>query len=195
MTETTADLKKAIYILNNGGIVIYPTDTAYGIGCRIDKPDAVERLFRIRKRPLTQATPVLVSSTEMALPYFAQPTDIVRHLMKTYWPGSLTIVYYCRQDLIYSPIRGGGKSVGLRMPDHQVALELIHGVGVPILGPSANFHSGETPYSRKNLDPALVKLVDFVIPGECKIGNVSTVVDCTVSPYRIIRQGATKLPM
>lgn len=195
MTETTADLKKAIYTLNNGGIVIYPTDTAYGIGCRIDKPEAVDRLFRIRKRPLTQATPVLVSSTDMALPYFIQPTDIVRHLMKTYWPGALTIVYYCRQDLIYSPIRGGGKSVGLRMPDHQVALELIHGVGVPILGPSANFHSGETPYSRENLDPALVKLVDFVIPGECKIGNVSTVVDCTVNPYWIIRQGATKLPM
>lgn len=186
-------VKKAIEILNHGGIIIFPTDTAFGIGCRIDTIGAVDRLFTMRKRPRTQATPVLVASKEMALAYLDSPTDIVRRLMDTYWPGALTIIAPCKTNLIYSPIRGGGKNLGVRMPDHEIAVSIIRGVGVPILGPSANFHAAPTPYGYEDLDPQLMKLVDFVVPGECKAGNVSTVVDCTVTPFRIIRQGAVTL--
>lgn len=180
-------------LLNNGGIIIFPTDTAFGIGCRIDRPAAVDRLFKIRKRPMTQATPVLVDSIHMALTYLSSPSYIVRHLMKEYWPGALTVVTPCKKNLVYSPIRGNGKNIGVRMPDHETARELIGGVGVPILGPSANFHGLPTPFQFKDLDPELVKLVDYVVPGECKIRRISTVVDCSVEPYRIIRQGAVKL--
>jgi len=186
-------LKKAIRILERGGIVIYPTDTAFGIGCRIDKPAAVKRLFKIRNRPLTQAVPVLVDSQAMALAYFCFPSQIVRRLMKDYWPGALTIVAPCQKDLIFSPIRGGGDTLGLRMPNHEVALKLIQGTGVPILGPSANFHGRPTPYCYEDLDRKLVDLVDLVVPGECRVGKVSTVVDCSVEPYRILRQGAVQL--
>lgn len=186
-------IKKAIEVLIQGGIVIYPTDTAFGIGCRIDNLQAVDRLFSLRKRPLTQATPVLVASEEIALPYFVDATVIVRRLMKAYWPGALTIVAPCRKDLIYSPIRGGGNNIGLRMPNHETALSIIRGVGVPILGPSANFHGAPTPYRVDDFDPELVKLVDLVVPGTCSVGSVSTVVDCSVEPYKIIRQGAVKL--
>jgi len=73
--------KKAGEILNQGGIVIFPTDTAFGIGCRIDNTQAVDRLFGLRRRPVTQATPVLVSSVEMALAYLDSPTDIVSTLL------------------------------------------------------------------------------------------------------------------
>lgn len=180
-------------LLDNGGIIIFPTDTAFGIGCRIDRARAVDRLFTLRKRPLTQATPVLVSSIEMALAYFDSPSDIVRRFMKKYWPGALTIVAPCKKNLFYSPIRGGGENIGLRMPNHQTALTIIKEVGVPILGPSANFHGESTPYRFEDLDPELVKLVDLVVPGECSIKEASTVVDCTVEPYKIIRQGAVKL--
>lgn len=185
--------ERAIHILKEGGIVIYPTDTAFGIGCRVDDRQAVDRLFRLRRRPQTQATPVLVDSEEMALPYFATPSDIVRHLMRTHWPGALTIVAPCKKELIYSPIRGGGEALGVRMPNHEVALALIRGVGVPLLGPSANFHGKPTPYRQEDLDAKLVTLVDVVVPGICKLGQVSTVVDCSVEPYRIIRQGAVNL--
>ncbi len=183
-------VKQAVAILNEGGIIIYPTDTAFGIGCRVDRRDAVDRLFEIRKRPLTQATPVLVDGEHMALSYFDSPPDIVRHFMKTYWPGALTIISACREDLLPSPIRGGTKTVGLRMPDHPTALQIIHEVGVPILGPSANFHGEATPYGQSDLNPDLTKLVDLVVPGECKRKQASTVVDCTTQPFRIIRQGA-----
>jgi L-threonylcarbamoyladenylate synthase len=198
-------IQKAMYVLRAGGIIIYPTDTAFGIGCRIDNHQAVDRLFRIRRRPMTQAMPVLVDSIRMSLTYFDMPSDIVRRLMEDYWPGALTIVSKCKKKLIYSPIRGGANTVGLRMPDSDTILEIIEGVGIPILGPSANFHGGQTPYSFEELDPDLVKLVDYVVPacnacasiagrpGECTVKQVSTVVDCSVTPYKIIRQGAVAL--
>lgn len=193
METVNTNVKKAVNILNKGGIVIYPTDTAFGIGCRIDDVKAVDKLFKIRRRPISQAMPVLVSSQEQALLYFDNPSLIVRRLMKDYWPGALTIIYRCRQSLVYSPIRGGGDTIGLRMPNHETALALIKGTNVPILGPSANFHGAPTPYRLTDLDPELVKLADLVVPGQTSVGQASTVVDCTVEPYKIVRQGAVKL--
>lgn len=191
MTQDPAS--QALQILRGGGIVIYPTDTAFGIGCRIDDHKAVDTLFSLRKRPRKQATPVMTDSIDMALLYFDNPSQIVRHLMKTYWPGALTIVAPCKKELVYSPIRGGGETIGLRMPNHKTALELIRGVGVPILGTSANFHGRPTPYRYEDLDPEIIKLVDFVVPGECIAENVSTVVDCSLTPYKVLRQGAVAL--
>lgn len=187
------EVKQAIDVLTQGGIIIYPTDTAFGIGCRIDDRNAVDRLFKIRNRPLTQPMPVLVASNAMALAYLDYPSDIVRQLMKTYWPGALTIVAPCKEELIYSPIRGDGKTIGVRIPNHDIPLAIIRAIGVPILGPSANFHGKPTPYRQEDLDPKLIHLVDFVVPGTCIIKQASTVVDCSVDPYRIIRQGAVKL--
>jgi len=188
------NLIEAIGILKEGGIVIYPTDTAFGIGCRIDNPESVARLFQIRKRPLTQATPVLVSSKEMAEKYFLSPLpDNVRHLISDYWPGALTIVYECRKDMVFPLVRGGGDTIGLRMPNHEVPLTLIRNLGVPILGPSANFHGKPTPFRYEDLDKQLIKLVDYVLPGKCSARNISTVIDCTSKPWKIIRQGAIKV--
>jgi L-threonylcarbamoyladenylate synthase len=139
---------------------------------------------------MTQAMPVLVSSEDMALSYYDSPDDIVRRLMKRYWPGALTVIARCNKKLFHSPIRGGGETIGLRMPNHETALALIRGVGIPILGPSANFHGSPTPYTFEALDPELVQLVDYVVPGAGKAGNVSTVVDTTTRPLTIVRQGA-----
>lgn len=186
-------IQKAIDVLNAGGIVIYPTDTAFGIGCRIDAPKTVDRLFALRRRPGTQAMPVLVDSIDMALSYLVHPNDIVRHLMQTYWPGALTIVSWCDTNRIYSPIRGQGTTIGVRMPDHPTTLGLIHGANVPILGSSANFHGEKTPFYYEDLDPELTARVDYVVPGVCQRGNASTVVDATNLPLKIVRQGAVIL--
>lgn len=188
------NLKQAIKILKEGGIVIYPTDTVYGIGCRMDDTKAVKRLFMIRKRPTVQATPVLVDSIAQAEKYLSPPLpNNVRHLMKRYWPGALTIVYPCITKRIPDLVRGGGKTLGVRMPNHKIALALIKGIGVPLLGPSANFHGVPTPFSFSDLDEKLIKLVDYVIEGQCNFKKASTVIDCSTSPWRIIRQGAVKI--
>jgi len=189
-------IKEAVKVLNQGGIVIYPTDTAFGIGCRIDNQSSIKKLFEIKRRPKSQAVPVLVSSIGMAKKFLLSPLpDNVRHLMERYWPGALTIVYPCKKNSVPSLVRGSRENLGVRMPNHKTALSLIEDAGVPILGPSANFHGGKTPYKYDQLDKELVRLVDYVIAGKCKMGNVSTVVDCSTAPWKIIRDGAVKIKL
>jgi len=190
------DIKKAVEVLRNGGIVIHPTDTAFGIGCRIDDEKAIRRLFDIRKRPKSQATPVLLDSLEMARGYVETiPQEVIGKLTKPYWPGALTIVLPCEIDKIPELVRGGGNTIGVRIPNHALALEIIRGVGVPILGPSANFHGEKTPYRFGDLDKELVKLVDYVVWGSCTLKQQSTVIDCSKRPWQITRKGAVELKL
>lgn len=190
------EVKSAIDILKDGGIVIYPTDTAFGIGCRIDNEKAVEKLFRIRNRPVIQAVPVLASSLEMASGYVQKiPKDVEEKLIKKYWPGALTIIFECRIGKVPSLVRGGGTTLGIRIPDHKTTLSIIEGVSVPILGPSANFSGEETPYEFENLNPQLVNLADYVVGGQTQTGKVSTVIDVTKKPWKILRGGAVKISL
>lgn len=187
-------IQKAIEILKQGGIIIFPTDTAFGIGCAIDDEKAVERLFRIRKRPESQATPVLVDTVKMAQDYLQPiPQEVVDKLIEPYWPGALTIVLPCLTDRVPSLVRGGGKTLGVRIPNHPAPRAIIQGLGKPILGPSANFHGEQTPYSFAELDPELTKLVDFLVGGECTTKRASTVIDCSEIPWKILRKGAVKI--
>ncbi|MBI2036477.1 threonylcarbamoyl-AMP synthase [Candidatus Microgenomates bacterium] len=193
-TKEELQLKEAIKILKQGGIVVFPTDTAFGVSCRIDDEKAVSRLFTIRRRPKTQATPVLVDTVKMAQDYLLPiPKEVINKLIEPYWPGALTLILDCNRVRVPKLVRGGGRTLGVRIPNHAIARAIIRGVGMPILGPSANFHDKSTPYKFEDLDPELVKLVDYVVSGECPIGKVSTVIDCTSKPWKIIRQGAVKL--
>lgn len=196
------DLKQAAEILKKGGIVIFPTDTAYGIGCRIDDERAIERLFKIRKRPETKAVPVLVSSLEMAKEYW-KPVhkNVTNKLIKPYWPGSLTIILHCNIVKVPKLVRGGGDTLGLRMPDYKDLLQIISSVGVPIIGTSANFAGEKTPYKFEDLDPELKEQVDYILkpvilnPSTAlrEKDQASTVIDCSVKPWRILRRGAVKI--
>lgn len=187
-------IDEAIKILRDGGIVIFPTDTAFGIGCRIDSKKAIERLFNVCKRPKNQATPVLVDSVEMAQEYL-QPIrkKVIEKLVKVYWPGALTIVLPCKTNKVPELVRGKGNNLGVRIPNHKVVLSIVKGVGVPILGPSANFHGEKTPYNFEDLDENLIELVDYVVSGECALKNPSTVIDCSKNTWKILRQGALRL--
>lgn len=183
-------IKEAVDILKQGGIIIFPTDTAFGIGCRMDNITAVKKLFKIRRRPVTQAVPVLVDSINMAQSFLLSPLpDNVRQLMDLYWPGALTVINPCQKQLVHPLVRGGGDNLGVRMPNHRISLKLISEAGVPVLGPSANFHGAKTPYRLQDLDSQLMKLADYVVPGKCIYQKASTVIDCSVSPFAIKRQG------
>jgi L-threonylcarbamoyladenylate synthase len=185
---------KAIDILRQGGIIVFPTDTAFGVGCRIDDETAVKKLFAIRNRPETKATPVLVDTVKMAQDYLEPiPKDVIDDLIEPYWPGALTIILPCRTDKVPGLVRGGGDTLGVRIPKHATARAIIRGLGIPVLGPSANFAGGKTPYAFEELDSAFIKQVDFVVSGECTIKQASTVIDCTVSPWKIVREGGVSL--
>ena len=188
------DIKQAIEILKNGGIVIFPTDTAFGIGCRMDDENIVAKLFNLRRRPLEKAVPVLADSIAMVEKYVEEIPDDARALMEKYWPGALTIVLKANAS-VSSLVCGGGDTVGFRIPNNETIKAIISGVGIPILGPSANFAGEETPFEFEDLDKELINLVDFVVPGECTIKKPSTVIDCSQKPFRILREGALSITL
>lgn len=187
------ELERAAQIIKKSGIIIFPTDTAYGIGCSLENQKAVDRLFELRKRPTTQATPVLFDSIEQVEEYSKPFNSKTESLMRKYWPGALTIIVECDASKVPSLVRGGGSTIGCRIPNNKQILKIIEKAGVPILGPSANFHGESTPFSFEELDPKLTEKVEFVVKGEVSLKKPSTVIDCSVNPWRILRQGAIDL--
>lgn len=184
------EIKKAIEILEQGGIGIFPTDTAYGLGCKIDDEYSVNKLYKIMKRPKDKATPVLFDSKLRVSNYLMSFDSNLEKLMEKYWPGALTIVYPCIKSKVPELVRGGGSNLGVRVPKNEIVNSLINGVNKPILGSSANFLGENTPFTYKALDKSLVKLVDFVIEGNTKgLEQSSTVINCSAHPWKIIRQG------
>lgn len=191
-----AGLKKAAQFLKNGGVVIFPTDTVYGIGCRFDDKRAVKRIYQIKRTPKSQPFPILVSNIKQ-VDKIVKVNNIAKELIKKYWPGGLTIILPSRHPK--SRVYRGAKDltaaakIGIRMPNSDLTRLLIDQVQVPIIATSANFHGQPTPNSYGELDPKLIKLVDYVIKGDCKYQQESTVVDATVDPPKVLRHGAVKL--
>jgi len=189
------NFEKAVEILNDGGIIIFPTDTAYGVGCRIDDGKAVVKLNKMLKRPKDMASPVLFDTIERVEQYVeldSKTSDVANK----YWPGALTLILRCNKVKVLRSVRGGRETLGVRIPNHETPLELIKHVDKPIIGTSANFHGGKTPYLFSDLDKRLIKLVDYVLEGKTNERMAaSTVVDCTVIPWKIIRQGEISLDL
>lgn len=184
---------RAIEVFNKGGIVIFPTDTAYGIGCRMDNETSVRRVFEIKKRSLDNALLVLVNSLEMAEKYVEIPQDVREKLVNKYWPGGLSIFLNTKPGKVPGIVTANSSVLAVRWPDHKIIEKIISGVGVPIIATSANISGGQTPYSLNEVDSKLLEKVDFVLEGECTYKKESTIIDCTVEPWKIIRQGAVQL--
>jgi L-threonylcarbamoyladenylate synthase len=182
-------ITNACKTLMKGGLLIFPTDTVYGIGCLLNQESAIKRLFDIKRRAQTKAVPVLVGAISMAEQYFDHPNDIATKFMHQYWPGGLTIVSRCYADLVPQLVRGGSDTIGLRMPNYELILEIIKRTKIPLLGPSANFSGDVTPTAFNLINPDLIKLVDGVINLPCGGNLASTVVDCTTENYQILRTG------
>lgn len=190
-----AQIQQAAEILKNGGVGIFPTDTVFGIGCRLDDEKALHRLFKIRNRPEEKAVLAVVDSVEMAEKYVSITQDVRSKLIDNYWPGGLTIVLPCDTEKIPEIARGGGFTLGVRQTNHPILLELLQAVGGPIVAPSANFAGGVTPTTFDAIDKDLLALVDFAVDKPCGGSKASTVIDCSVSPWKILRQGAVEVTL
>lgn len=186
------DKKDIIRRFQRGEIGIFPTDTAYGIGARIDDVLALKRIFKIRKRPKEKALLALVASVEMAKKYVKITKEDEKKLEK-FWPGGLTVIFECYKDKVPAIVRAGGKTLAIRLPDKEDLRDIISGVGVPIVAPSANFSGASTPFDITEVDPSLISKVDFVVSGVCTMKGVSTIVDATSVPWKIIRQGVVNI--
>jgi L-threonylcarbamoyladenylate synthase len=188
--EISEVIDQAVGILRGGGVVIFPTDTVMGVGVDALNADAVSRLFEIKQREPNNPLPVLLPD-ESALDTFALKVNIVaRNLASNLWPGGLTLVLNADPKLA-SSIQSTNGTVGFRVPNHPVTLELLRRFGGPITGTSANPSGEDAPSDSDGLDSRLVDRVDIVVPGAgSPDGLPSTVMDCTAIPPRLARNGA-----
>ena len=182
-------LRKAADTVLSGGAVAFPTESFYGLGVNALDEEAIERLFQIKKRRADNPVLILISSVKDLSQYVVNITDIARRLIERFWPGGLTMLFEAKQNIPPTLTAGTGK-IGIRLSSHPVATGLAEVAGLPITGTSANV-SGEAACieAREVLD-SLGEAVDVILDGgKTEGGKGSTILDVTVTPPRILREG------
>ena len=176
-------LKEAADILGNGGLVIIPTETVYGIAANMADAGAIERLYKIKQRPKDKPFSLLIDTKEK-IEDFAQDIPVSAYkLMDKFWPGPLTLILKSKNK----------HTIGIRMPDDNIALRIIALSGISVVCPSANISGKPAPTNFPDAIKDLNGMVDFAIDaGTTRLGVESSVVDLTVEPICILREGAIK---
>jgi len=186
-----AKIQIAAQIIQNGGLVAFPTETVYGLGADALNPKAVLALFEAKKRPLDNPPIVHVVSISEVYPLVTGVPDKAVLLMKQFWPGPLTLIFK-RSKLVPSVTTAGLDTVAIRMPKHKVALELIKQSRRPIAAPSANLAGKPSPTTASHVYEDLNGRIDAIIDGgDTNIGVESTVLDLSVDPPMLLRPGGT----
>lgn len=181
-------IKTCAGIIKNGGTVVFPTETVYGLGADAFNPVACKKIFRAKNRPADNPLIVHISSMEM-LDRIAYIDDSLREKMKNIWPSPLTLLLK-KKDSIPDIVSAGLDTVCVRFPDDKIALELIEASG-PIAAPSANISTRPSIVDSETAKIELDGRVDAIIDaGRVKYGVESTILDCTIKPYRLLRAGA-----
>ena len=181
---------EAIAALRAGGIVALPTDTVYGIAVALDTPGGIEALFAAKRRPPEKAVMLLIGDAAQARTIGQWPPAAAA-LAEAFWPGGLTVVVPQRPDIsLPSALTGGAPTIGLRVPDHPAPRALAAAVG-PLPTTSANISGMWEARDADEIRAQLGDVIAVVLDGGVAHGGpASTVVDCTVDPPRILREGA-----
>ena len=181
------ELSKAIEALQNGNIVVYPTDTLYAFGVDIYNKDAVRKVFEVKNRPLD--TPLSVAVSDLAdIEKIAFVSGIARDLVEHFLPGPLTIILN-KKSVLFDVITGGLDNVAVRIPDNDVALELLSGYG-PLTVTSANVHGEEVPDTISDIKMQFNSADVAVYLDYGKLNGLpSTIVDMTAGKPKIVRDG------
>ena len=183
-------LAEVVRVLRAGGVVAFPTETFYGLGADARSETAVERVFRIKGRDFRNPIALIVADDRAVIPLVEEIPEAARILMMTFWPGPLTLVFRASASVLPRLTAGTG-NIGIRVSSHPLARLLAEGLGGPITATSANRSGGPECASA---DAVLRALKGFPGPvvdgGESPGGAGSTILDVTVLPPRVLRQGA-----
>jgi len=182
-------IKRAAYILRNGGLVAFPTETVYGLGANALDAAAVEGIYKAKGRPSDNPLIVHVSKIDEVNRLVREIPGQALKLMETFWPGPITIIMP-KSEIIPDIITAGLDTVGIRMPSHPVALALIREAGVPVAAPSANTSGKPSPTRAEHVIDDLYGKVDAIIDaGPVSVGVESTVIDITGETALVLRPG------
>nr|WP_082804630.1 L-threonylcarbamoyladenylate synthase [Rossellomorea vietnamensis] len=180
----------AAKVLQQDEVVAFPTETVYGLGANATSDTAVEKIFKAKGRPSDNPLIVHISNKEQLEGLVEEiPVDASK-LIDAYWPGPLTIIFKNKENVFSERVTAGLDTVGIRMPDHPVALSIIEATGLPIAAPSANRSGKPSPTTAQHvIDDLDGRIAGVVDGGETGVGVESTVVDCTGEFPVILRPG------
>ena len=180
LKPTRAGLTRAAQMIRTGGVIAFPTDTVYGLGAAADDEIATRRVFHIKGRPVGLPL-ILMVAAESQLENFVHVDSRSESMMRRWWPGPLTLILHAK----------GGGTLGVRIPNHKVALDLLRAAG-PLMTTSANLH-GKDP-AMTPADAALPGVMAVLDSGAAPGGLVSTVLDLTGPEPHVLREGAITTP-
>jgi L-threonylcarbamoyladenylate synthase len=183
-----AVVMKAVSLLKQGKVMIFPTETVYGIGADAFNEKAAAKIFKLKKRSKNQPLQILIADFEAVKKTASGVSAKALKLMKKSWPGPLTAVVRKKKS-VPDVVTGGLNTVGLRMPDHLLVLEIIKALGRPVAASSANITGKNPPKTAKEAGRHFKSGISLVIDGgRCRIGKASKVVDATKRTVKVLRK-------
>ena len=187
-------IEEAGKVIRNGGTVAFPTETVYGLGANALDDEAVRKIFIAKGRPQDNPLIIHVSTKEISELVKDVP-EVAQKIIDKFWPGPLTVILE-KKDIIPNVTSANLNTIGIRMPNSEIALKLIELAERPIAAPSANISGRPSPTGVERCVEDLNGRVDYIIGGESSdIGVESTIVDCTVNPPLVLRPGGITLEM
>lgn len=190
-----SELDKAALILKNGGLVVFPTETVYGLGANAFDANAIDGIYKAKGRPGDNPLIVHISEVDDVYNLAREIPQYSIELMKNFWPGPMTLIFK-KKDCVIDRVTAGLDTVAVRLPSNEIARQLIKKSGVYVAAPSANLSGSPSPTVIKHVVDDLDGRVDCIISGEeCEIGLESTVIDVSGDYPVILRPGAVTLEM
>jgi len=194
-TNILDKLNDAGKILREGGLVVFPTETVYGLGANALDSEASKAIFAAKGRPVDNPLIVHIYSIEQLSEITNGINTIARKAMEAFWPGPLTLIMEKSQN-VPDAVTAGLNTVGVRMPKNDVAIALLKAAGVPIAAPSANTSGKPSPTKAEHVIFDMDGKVDVILDGgPCDVGLESTILDTTSTPPTILRPGGVTLEM
>jgi len=180
-------------VISRGGVIAYPTDTFYGLGADPKNPVAVKRLFEIKGRKADQPILLLIAKSDDVKMWTAGINPASENLMKTFWPGPLTLVFKAGAEVLRQLTAGTG-TIGLRVPGNELTRSLLDFLGIALTGTSANVAGEASPQTAEEAAASLGNTVDLILDGgRTAGGRPSTVVDVSTDQPLVLREGALLL--
>lgn len=183
-------MKEIVEVIKNGGVVIMPTDTIYGIIADATNEKAIQKVYEMKKRNENKPMLMLVNGIKMLNQYVSSINDIEKKLIDELWPGALTIIF--NKKNVSDLLTGGLGTVGIRYPDNELLINIMNELNVPLLSTSVNVSGDASATCIDNINESILNNVDYVYDvGECK-GEASTIVVVKDSELRVLREGSIK---
>lgn len=181
-------LEQSVSVLNNGGIIVFPTDTVYGLAAKYNQKEAIQKIYQVKGRDQTKALAVLVANLEQIEIISPGLSENAKKLVNFFWPGALTVVLEKRADL--EAALSIDNSIGIRIPDDIFVRRLSEQIG-PLATTSANLSGQSNPTNIEEVINQIGDWVDLIVDGgECAGGIPSTVIDCRGEEIIILRDGS-----